>query len=47
MTLRRSHENPAIQQLYAEYLEKPGSERAHQLLHTHYHARVPAGVRRR
>lgn len=47
MTIRRSHENPAIQQVYAEYLGKPGSERAHHLLHTHYQARVPAGIRRR
>ncbi|MFS8639259.1 MAG: [FeFe] hydrogenase, group A [Symbiobacteriaceae bacterium] len=47
MTIRRSHENPAIQQLYAEFLGKPGSERAHHLLHTHYQARVPAGIRRR
>ncbi|WP_374712559.1 NADH-dependent [FeFe] hydrogenase, group A6 [Symbiobacterium terraclitae] len=47
MTIRRSHENPAVQQLYAEYLGKPGSERAHHLLHTHYHARVPAGILRR
>jgi len=47
MTIRRSHENPAIQQLYAEYLGQPGSERAHHLLHTHYHARVPAGILRR
>jgi len=47
MTIRRSHENPAIQQLYAEYLGEPGSERAHHLLHTEYQARVPAGIRRR
>jgi len=34
--IRKSHENPSIIRLYNEYLEKPGSERAHQLLHTHY-----------
>ena len=34
--LRKSHENPAIKKLYEEYLEKPGSYRAHKLLHTHY-----------
>lgn len=34
--LRKSHENPYIQKLYEEYLCKPMSERAHQLLHTHY-----------
>ena len=34
--LRKSHENPAIKKIYEEYLEKPGSYRAHKLLHTHY-----------
>ena len=38
-TLRKSHENPAIQKLYADYLGKPNSEKAHHLLHTHYQAR--------
>ena len=32
--LRRSHENPDVQALYAEYLEKPLSHRTHELLHT-------------
>lgn len=32
--LRRSHENPDVQALYAEYLEKPLSHRSHELLHT-------------
>ena len=31
--LRFSHENPDVQALYANYLEKPLSERAHHLLH--------------
>ncbi|QQS50169.1 MAG: iron hydrogenase small subunit [Bacteroidota bacterium] len=35
-TLRKSHENPYIQKLYAEFLGKPMSEKAHHLLHTHY-----------
>jgi len=35
-TIRKSHENPYIQQLYAEFLGKPMSEKAHHLLHTHY-----------
>ncbi len=35
-TIRKSHENPAIKELYAEYLGKPGSHRAHELLHTTY-----------
>jgi len=34
--LRKSHENPYIKQLYNEFLGKPMSEKAHQLLHTHY-----------
>ena len=36
MPLRKSHENPAIQKLYAEYFEKPGSHKAHEYLHTTY-----------
>jgi NADH-quinone oxidoreductase subunit G len=34
--IRKSHENPYILRLYNEYLEKPGSDKAHKLLHTHY-----------
>lgn len=34
--IRKSHENPALIQMYAEYLGEPGSEKAHKLLHTHY-----------
>ncbi len=34
--LRMSHENPYIIKLYEEYLGEPNSERAHELLHTHY-----------
>jgi NADH-quinone oxidoreductase subunit G len=34
--VRCSHENPAIKKLYADYLGKPLSEKAHELLHTHY-----------
>ena len=37
--IRTSHENPAIQRLYAEYLGEPLGERSHHLLHTHYAAR--------
>jgi NADP-reducing hydrogenase subunit HndD len=36
MPLRKSHENPAVQTLYKEYLDKPLSEKSHKLLHTHY-----------
>lgn len=34
--IRKSHENPAIQELYKTYLGEPGSHRAHELLHTTY-----------
>ncbi|MFT3951889.1 MAG: NADH-dependent [FeFe] hydrogenase, group A6 [Oscillospiraceae bacterium] len=36
MTIRKSHENPAIKALYDEYFGKPGSEKAHHVLHTKY-----------
>ena len=36
MELRKSHENLAVQKLYDEFLEKPGSHVAHEVLHTHY-----------
>ena len=36
MTLRKSHENPVVKELYAEYLGEPGSHLAHHILHTHY-----------
>ena len=39
LPVRKSHENPDIKQIYAEYLEKPGSHRAHEILHTGYIAR--------
>ena len=38
--LRKSHENPSIQKLYAEYLGEPGSHKAHKILHTSYIKRV-------
>ena len=43
--LRRSHENPAIEHLYTEFLGEPNGEKAHHLLHTHYQARLPRGIR--
>ena len=36
MTLRKSHENPVVKELYDTYLEKPGSHKAHHILHTSY-----------
>ena len=35
--LRKSHENPEIKELYDTWLGKPLGEKAHSLLHTHYH----------
>lgn len=34
--IRKSHENPMIKKIYAEYFEKPGSHKAHEILHTSY-----------
>ena len=34
--IRKSHESPVMKQLYAEFLEKPGSHLAHKYLHTSY-----------
>ncbi|MDD5348030.1 MAG: iron hydrogenase small subunit, partial [Candidatus Omnitrophica bacterium] len=39
MSIRKSHENPAIKELYKEFLGQPLGEVSHHLLHTHYHAR--------
>ncbi|MBN2708660.1 MAG: iron hydrogenase small subunit [Calditrichaceae bacterium] len=36
---RASHLNKAVADLYKDFLEKPLSERSHQLLHTHYSER--------
>ncbi len=36
LPVRKSHMNPSIQKLYQEYLEYPGSHKAHELLHTAY-----------
>ena len=35
-TRRKSHESPVIKALYDEYFEKPGSHKAHKILHTSY-----------
>lgn len=39
MTMRKSHENPRIKELYDTFLGKPGSHKAHEILHTSYVAR--------
>lgn len=45
MTIRKSHENPEILQIYKEFLSpgevKPLSEKAHHLLHTKYGNDIP------
>jgi hypothetical protein len=40
-TIRRSHENPLVQELYKTFLGEANGHKAHDLLHTHY---VPGGV---
>lgn len=36
MAIRKSHKNPAVNQLYKEFLGEPNSHKAHELLHTVY-----------
>ncbi len=36
LTYRRSHDNPSIKKLYADFLGAPGAHKAHELLHTTY-----------
>jgi iron-only hydrogenase group A len=43
--IRCSHDNPDIQKLYADFLGEPLGSKAHDLLHTHYTARTPRGIR--
>lgn len=44
-TLRKSYENPAIEEVYDTFLGGPGSQKAHSLLHTHYQGKLPRGIR--
>ncbi len=39
MTVRKSHENPAVKELYDTFLGEIGGEKAHHLLHTSYQPR--------
>ncbi len=39
LPVRKSHDNPEVQLLYAEYLKEPLGHKSHELLHTHYHPR--------
>lgn len=34
--IRKSHENPVLKEIYDEFFEKPGSHKAHEILHTSY-----------
>ena len=43
-TIRRSLDNPDIQKLYKEFLQRPLSKISHKLLHTHYQAKTPVGI---
>ncbi|MCX5635326.1 MAG: NADH-dependent [FeFe] hydrogenase, group A6, partial [Planctomycetota bacterium] len=38
--LRKSHENPEVNQIYQEFFGKPLGEKSHKLLHTHYMPRT-------
>ena len=39
LSLRKSHENPAIKELYKDFLGEPGRHKAHEILHTSYKKR--------
>ena len=39
LPIRKSPENPYVQQIYKEFLGEPLSEKSHELLHTHYISR--------
>lgn len=39
MKIRKSHENPEVQQIYKEFLGEPLGHKSHELLHTHYKPR--------
>ena len=36
MAMRKSHENPAVKDLYDEFLKEPLGHKSHKLLHTKY-----------
>ena len=41
LPLRKSHENPAVAELYKDFLKEPLGHHSHHLLHTHYVPRIP------
>ena len=44
LPVRFSHDNPDIKRIYEEYLEKPNSHKAHEILHTGYTVRSKYGL---
>jgi NADP-reducing hydrogenase subunit HndD len=40
LSIRKSHENPEIVQIYKEFLGEPLGHKSHELLHTHYRERT-------
>jgi NADP-reducing hydrogenase subunit HndD len=38
--MRKSHDNPAITQIYKEFLHEPLGHKSHELLHTHYRSKA-------
>ncbi|HPC44569.1 MAG TPA: NADH-dependent [FeFe] hydrogenase, group A6 [Candidatus Latescibacteria bacterium] len=45
--VRKSHENPAIKEIYEKFLKKPLGEKSHHLLHTKYQKRVKTGAKKK
>ncbi|OQB42786.1 MAG: NADP-reducing hydrogenase subunit HndC [Candidatus Latescibacteria bacterium ADurb.Bin168] len=45
--VRKSHENPAIKEIYEKFLKKPLGEKSHHLLHTKYQKRVKEGAKKK
>jgi len=39
MPIRKSHDNPEVQQIYKDFLGEPLGHKSHELLHTHYQPR--------
>ena len=44
-TIRKSHENPVIKELYKEFLGEPCGHKSHELLHTHYAKREKYNIK--
>lgn len=45
MSIRKSHNNPAVQELYSKFLtDGPLGKKSHELLHTKYQERKPEGI---